>query len=448
MALTKPTFGPYRRTLSQTTLIVKIATSVDQHIVAESPTPAAGTRAFRMPEQIEAPFEDMQRRGLLREVVPIHARSSLPLLRPVGSAIAANAITRSLRDVDDEDLRGVNLVRLTPGADIEDASRSLAQAGGVASVYRVPLRWLCGATNATDPLVNKQWALRVIRWFEIEKSRDARDVNVAVLDTGVDITHPDLPPDLRYTTNGSLAEDTVGHGTHVAGIVAALTNNATGIAGACRCKLHVWKIFRDQPSADGEYYVDEIMYQRALNAVRRAAEKKGEGRWVMNLGIGGAHFNPIEALLMAKLLDAGVVVCAAMGNEFESGNPIEYPGAHPGVLTVGAVDEGGRRAPFSNTGEHIDLCAPGVNILSTLPLMPSSFREVADTKYAAWSGTSMATPHVTGAAAILLGKHPALSPAQVAQHLKATTTTLDDMRGDTFTPEVGTGLLNLARMLA
>ncbi len=112
---------------------------------------------------------------------------------------------------------------------------------------------------------------------------------------------------------------------------------------------------------------------------------------------------------------AGVVVIAAMGNEYEEGNPTEYPAAMPEVCAVGATDELDKRAAFSNTGRHIDLVAPGVAILSTTP----TFRYDGDgeREYDAWDGTSMATPHVAGAAALVLAKSPGLTPAQVIKKL-------------------------------
>ena len=154
----------------------------------------------------------------------------------------------------------------------------------------------------------------------------------------------------------------------------------------------MWKIFPETP-IDGEYYVDANLFADALREAARA------GLSALNMSIGGTQSSRTEALLMRRLVDRGVVVVAAMGNEFAEGNPKEFPAAYDGVLAVGAVAENRERSAFSNTGSHIGICAPGSNILSTLPRRRSSFRD--ETMYASWSGTSMATPHVTAAAALV-----------------------------------------------
>ena len=131
--------------------------------------------------------------------------------------------------------------------------------------------------------------LTAIGRFDPQVNGDCGAVNVAVLDTGYDATHPDLPAiGSNYHHDGTSAEDIVGHGTHVAGIIAAQSNNLIGVAGVCVPQLHAWKIFGDTPADDGEHYVDEVLYQRALNAVRRERLKPGSNPWVVNLSIGGS----------------------------------------------------------------------------------------------------------------------------------------------------------------
>ncbi|HUK90867.1 MAG TPA: S8 family serine peptidase, partial [Blastocatellia bacterium] len=298
--------------------------------------------------------------------------------------------------------------------------------------------------GASDPMIGRQWALRAIGWFARAPLPDARGIKVGVLDTGVDITHPELQNMVQsYVHEGSSAVDVVGHGTHVCGILSAETNNGIGIAGVSQSDLNVWKIFDDTPDHhDGEYYVNEVMYQRALNAARST------GMSVVNLSIGGTAKSQTEEILFRRLANAGVTVVAAMGNEFEEGNPTEYPAKYPGVFAVGAVGRKLERARFSNTGSHIGLCAPGVNIISTLPLVPSAARKKSETQYAEWSGTSMATPHVSAAAALVIAANPNFTPTQVSNKLKSGAVKVAAMKGKSSTPEYGSGLLNLPGTLS
>jgi subtilisin family serine protease len=135
-----------------------------------------------------------------------------------------------------------------------------------------------------------------------------------------------------------------------------------------------------------------------------------------------------------------------MGNDYANGNPTEYPAAYEHVLAVGAVAETDLRSPFSNTGKHIGIAAPGSDILSTLPTQASSYRPA--TGYASWSGTSMATPHVTAAAALVAAAHPDWSPGDVKQHLRVSARRAADMGRRQFSEAYGSGLLDIAAAVA
>lgn len=400
---------------------------------------ATAARAIHLPESIEKPLQSLRAKNLIQEVVPVFAGGAAR--RPSPARFSALAFARSVRESENEDLRGINILRLSTKADLAKIAKQLSGVRGLEYVHRVPARWLAHATpqeTSADPLVNRQWGLRAIRWFDTSPLPDASSIKTAVLDTGIDMTHPDLKGRVAaYDHGGTSGTDIVGHGTHVAGIIAADFNNHIGIAGICTPELHIWKIFGDAPADDGEYYVDELFYQRALNGARNAGVR------AINLSIGGGERSRTEELLFRRLIQSGAVVVAAMGNEFEEGNPIEYPGAYPGVIAVGAIDEASRRAPFSNTGRHIALSAPGVNILSTLPMKTSPARKRVDTKYNAWSGTSMATPHVAAAAALVISQHPDWTPKQVADRLMATATKVPEMGKKKKTTQHGAGLLNL-----
>lgn len=293
--------------------------------------------------------------------------------------------------------------------------------------------------KGNDPLQSRQWGHTAVKIREARARpgfKDADEVTVAIVDSGIDARHPDLKSSLHSYVNFLSNEDDrdyQGHGTHVAGIIAAARNNRIGVAGLCGAKIMALK---GLPRTGHEW--DATAYYRAL------AHPITNGARVLNLSLGGG-LDPVERDVIADLLEAGVVVVAAMGNEFEEGNPIQYPAAYPGVIAVGASDEVDRRANFSCTGKHIALVAPGERILSTTPRYHSEFAKT--TMYDSWPGTSMATPHVAAAAALLLAKSPALKPAQVLARLTATA---DRVPSQTARPdrEYGAGRLNIAAALA
>jgi hypothetical protein len=331
----------------------------------------------------------------------------------------------------------LNVVGLDDRAVSPELLRTVESSPAVAFAERIPARWLSAA--AADPRHNRQWGLRAIRWFDAAPP-DAGEVTVAVCDTGVDREHPDLAGVVAsYDHTGATVTDIVGHGTHVSGIIASRTDDEAGVVGVAGCRVAMWKVFQDEP-LQGNFYVDGSRFLRALDAVATSGAK------VLNLSLGGTQSSQAEQLLFERLERAGVTVVAAMGNEHDHGNPVEYPAAYGHVLAVGAVAETNRRSPFSNTGAHIGIAAPGSNVLSTLPTKTSPYRP--DTSYASWSGTSMATPHVAAAAALLAAQHPDWTPADTKEHLRKGAAKVAQMGGKNFTEEFGDGLLDIAALLA
>jgi subtilisin family serine protease len=290
--------------------------------------------------------------------------------------------------------------------------------------------------RGADPMASRQWAhgaVRIAHARHLPRFNDAAEVSVAIADSGVDVTHPDLARAIAEYKNFLTTEtdkDFIGHGTHVAGIIAAGLDNAIGVSGLCAARILALKVL---PRRDADWSAKQ--YYRALRYTI------GRVR-VLNLSLGGDR-DESELNVLRDVISAGVVVVAAMGNEFEEGNPIEYPAAMAEVCAVGATDQLDRRAEFSNTGPHVDLVAPGVEILSTTP----TYR-YADgrRRYDSWDGTSMAAPHVAAAAALLAARHPAWTPAKIVSRLKQSADKVPGQRSRRD-GEFGAGRLNIEAAL-
>jgi subtilisin family serine protease len=302
-------------------------------------------------------------------------------------------------------------LKVSKGTSPSQLASHVARMNDVEYAFVPPVRRLFARRakkTGPDPLASRQWGHGAIRLGQARAAagfKNATNITIAVVDSGIDPKHPDLKHVIAEHKNfrrGS-DKDFVGHGTHVAGIIAATTGNALGISGVCGGKILALKAL---PRDKEEF--DPAAYYRALRYVIGKAQ-------VLNLSLGGEK-DLAEIDILHDVIASGVVVIAAMGNEYEEGNPTEYPAAIDEVCAVGATDELDKRAGFSNTGRHIDIMAPGVSILSTTP----TFRyDDGEPDYDSWDGTSMATPHVSGAAALVLAKSPELSPAQVIRKLQS-----------------------------
>lgn len=248
---------------------------------------------------------------------------------------------------------------------------------------------------------------------------------VAVIDTGIAYTHPDLGggfgPSYKviggydfHNKDGDPMDDN-GHGTHVAGIIAA-NGNLTGVAPGA--KLLAYKAL----GSDGSGSMSNVIL-----GVERAMDPNDDGNTAdhadvisMSLGGSGDVDDPICRAVQSAI-DAGVVVVVAAGNSGPSMGTVASPGVAPNAITVGAVNETGALAPFSSRGVpnsltiKPEISAPGVNILSTVPF--AGTKHSSSSGYSSMSGTSMATPHVSGAVALLLQLHPLWTPAQVKSAL-------------------------------
>ncbi|MGE7602812.1 S8 family peptidase [Peribacillus sp. NPDC097675] len=224
-----------------------------------------------------------------------------------------------------------------------------------------------------------------------EPSNYGEGVVIAVIDTGIDKGHPDLKDRIidgkDFTETGDYHDDN-GHGTHVSGTVLATINNDVGVVGvAPKASILALKALNGKGQGDINWINGALEY--AINWQGPQGEKVS----IISLSLGGPPDDREHELIQKAIQNNILVVCAAgnSGDGRHDTDELDYPGAYPEVVAVGAVDLSRNMADFSNTNDEIDLVAPGVEILSTYP----------GSKYAKLSGTSMATPHVSGAAALL-----------------------------------------------
>ncbi|NEQ84698.1 MAG: peptidase S8 [Moorea sp. SIO2I5] len=266
-----------------------------------------------------------------------------------------------------------------------------------------------------DPDYSKQWNLRSINVESAWDDTKGSGVTVAVIDTGVSAV-PDLK-DTEFVEGYDFVNDRIeawddqGHGTHVAGTIAQSTNNGYGVAGvAYEATLMPLKVL----AANGGGTVADI-----AEAIRFAADHEVD---VINMSLGGAG----ESNLMAEAIDyayhKGVVLVAAAGNSNQ--NAAAYPARYPHVIGVSALDSAGLKAPYSNFGAGVDISAPGGSENGKI-LQETIDGDTGSPVFAGFQGTSMASPHVAGVAALIKASG-IQDPADVLNVLKQSTRAIED----------------------
>ena len=306
----------------------------------------------------------------------------------------------------------VEVVALSPGSDVPDAARAWRSRSDVALAEP---NWAFRAMGGpNDPSYAEQWGLHNTGQRVAGERAGASDVDidapegwaaaygdgrfpssggtvVGVIDTGVDLGHPDLDGKVvacasaiagtGRVVDGSCADDN-GHGTHVAGTIAAATANRRGVAGvAPDAALAVFKAL----NSDGIGYDSDIV--AGIRWLRTVA-----GARVINMSFGDVSRTSVLEDELAAASAAGVLLVAAAGNEGDA--TANYPAHHPDVVSVSAVDSRGSRAAFSNCNADVEVAAPGATVVST----------AQGGGYGANTGTSMAVPHVAGVAAVLMSR--------------------------------------------
>jgi len=284
-----------------------------------------------------------------------------------------------------------------------------------------------------DPLRPQQWGHVQLRLDEAYDTSTGEGVVIAILDSGIDLDHPDLVdklvPGWDFIENDDQPQDENGHGTHVAGIAAATANNGIGVAGAAPdARIMPVRVMNGLGIGDPEVIALAITW---------AADN---GADIINLSLGGntdllsrIFKNGPMNLSIVDAYNKGVVVIAAAGNDdtfiqaYHDGVP---------VLVVNASNEGGVPAQFSNWGDPRAVTAPGTRILSTAPIEPSWIWKSGSDGYEELDGTSMAAPYVAGVAALLVDTHRGDDPSTIFEILVETSV---NSNGD---PRLGAGIVD------
>ncbi|MFH1515180.1 MAG: S8 family serine peptidase, partial [bacterium] len=300
-----------------------------------------------------------------------------------------------------------------------------------------------------DPYWSEKWDLRIMEAdlaWDIETGDNSHVL--AIIDTGIDRDHPDLaakvldgidfitPPGdgLGGETNGDGVDNNgdgtidgnVGHGTHVAGIAAAISNNAVGTTGVSwDSKLIPMRIF----PTDGDSGASWDVIADAYNWLRDNAISKNIIAANMSYGAFSGYSSQTQTVL-TQCFNNGVILCAASGNLNWDADQ-HYPSAYDDVISVSATNSSDVKASFSNYGSTVDVSAPGVGIRSTL----------YNNTYASWSGTSMACPQVTGLVGLVKAKWPTYTQDEYVDQIKFTTDNID-AQNPSYVGLLGTGRIN------
>lgn len=275
--------------------------------------------------------------------------------------------------------------------------KALAKDTSVQSIEVDPKRYLLSESTP--------YGITMVQALQLS---DAGSVNqkVCIMDTGYTLNHADLPSsgvtgDDGYGSNntGNWYNDGNGHGTHVAGTIAAIGSNNQGVVGvnpSGRLGLHIVKVFND--SGSWAYGSDLI---EAVNQCKNA------GATVISMSLGGGASSTAERAAFDSAYASGILNVAAAGNDGNSN--MSYPASYGSVMSVAAVDSSGNVANFSQYNSQVEIAAPGVGINSTYN----------NGSYKSLSGTSMATPHVSGVAALVWGNNPNCTVQQIRDGLNA-----------------------------
>ncbi len=314
-------------------------------------------------------------------------------------------------------IRGINATVLAVPSDMTP-EQVVSDIKGKYSVRYASTNSRVVLDDYNDPRLKEQYSLNItnaIKAWDVSKG-DMKTV-IAVIDTGVDMNHPDLKSKLVKTwnvfTKSADVKDMQGHGTHCSGIAAAAVGNGEGVAGvAPNCGLMMVQVLDSNGGGSEQSIADGIVW---------AADN---GAKVMTMSLGLYKKSKVVEDALQYALDKDIVLVASAGNNNAQNDPTtapHLPSTYPGVIEVAATDNQDKKASFSNWGTTVSVAAPGVNILSTVP-----------GGYKTMSGTSMASPFAAGVAGLIRSQHPEWNREQVRKALEASVADLGDKGFDKY----------------
>ncbi len=362
-------------------------------------------------------------------------KTELPFLENLfqSKKVSIQKIEKPFFSLKNKDFKRVFKLKFSETENIDEIIEKLKGEGQYEYIEKVPARFIIGTPN--DVSFPSQWSLAKI------KAQVAWDVNgggghviVAVVDNAVQTSHIDLAANMvagrdvssDQDTDPNPPNDSFNHGTHVAGIVSAVTNNMLGVASAAnnRVKIMPIKATPDDGNPNGIYFGFEGIVWAVDNGAK-----------IISLSWGGGGFSQAEQDVINFAYNNGVMVVAAAGNE--NSEVLHYPSAYNHVLSVASLDATDIRSSFSSYGSTIDISAPGRGILSTLPT----------NVYGSFSGTSMATPLVASCLGYIWSCFPSLTLDGLEALIK---NTADDIstQNVNLNGKLGAGRINLLNAVA
>ncbi len=402
-------------------------------------------KANQLFEKLERYNSAIKAKSLLGNIVKNYEiKDSKKLFYPPQTEIKSLPIDASISKNNQEQIKKIEeemdrfyIINLPENISVESAVKAYQNLPEIE--YAGPNYIMRAFTSPNDPAFSQglQWGLENINaslaW---DYSRGSTNEIIATVDSGADYNHPDLSAkiikgyDFVFDDNDPM--DEAGHGTSVAGVIAASTNNNTGIAGvAWNNKVLAVKALASNGSDVTGSYTD------VANAIRYAADHSAK---VINMSIGSTYDSPEIKSAIQYAYAKNCVLIAAAGNDNK--NQVNYPAGYSEVLAVAATDSDNKKSVWSspssgsNYGLWVDICAPGTSIYSTLP----------GSGYGYSNGTSLATPFVSGVAGLILANNSSFSPTEVYNKIKNSAKNID-IENPSYAGLLGSGLIDAAQSL-